>query len=236
MSTAGGGVNIVRDGLVFYVDAANPRSYISGTTTWTDLSIFNYNGTLTNSPTFNPLNSGSIVFDGVDDFVPLTSVINNGQNFSVFTWIYPGNINIRNTIFGNGYPYQSTKGWLFSTATGYGGITNSFFISIGQDEAYRTASNNSLILNKWNFVGGTVTNGGQNIKLYLNGVETSYFGGIQTIVPISYSNNESSIARRHSTNTEVFNGRISQVSIYNRVLSSSEILQNYNATRSRFGL
>lgn len=226
--------NIVTDGLILYLDAANIKSYVSGSTVWNDLVGTN-NGTLTNGPTFNSGNGGSIVFDGVNDFAPLTSVINTGQNFSVFAWIYPGNINIRNAIFGNGYPYQSTRGWLLATATGYAGITDNFFISIGQDEAFRSAANNCLTRNKWNFVGATVTNGGQSIKLYINGFETpSYFNGVQSIVSISYVTNESSIARRYSTNTEVFNGRIAQTSIYNRALSSTEILQNYNATKNRY--
>jgi hypothetical protein len=236
MSTAEGGGDIVRDGLVFYVDAANPRSYISGSTVWNDLSRSDYRGTLINGPTFSSLNNGYFIFDGTNDFAAINSVINTGQNFSMFAWVYLGNINVRNAVFGNGYPYQSTRGWLFSTATGYAGITDSFFISIGQDERVATAANNTLDRNKWNYIGVTVTNGGTSIKLYKNGLETQYITRIQGAFTITYIFNESSIARRYSSNTEYFNGNIAQTKIYTKTLTDTEILQNFNATRSRFGI
>jgi hypothetical protein len=231
---------IVTDGLVLYLDAANTRSYISGSTIWNDLTRRGRNGALNGAPSYNSSNGGSIVFDGTDDFASLPSVINTGQNFSVFAWINPGNINIRNAIFGNGYPFATSRGWLFSTATGYsvGGLsfTDTFFISIGADNAGATANNNSIVRNKWNLVGATVTNGGQSIKLYVNGVETSYVFLNQTPISISYITNESSVGRRFSTNTELFRGGIAQTSIYDRVLTPTEILQNYNTTKSRFNL
>jgi hypothetical protein len=60
---------IVTNGLVLNLDCGNRLSYPTSGTTWTDLSGNNNNGTLTNGPTFNPNNLGSIVFDGVDDYV-----------------------------------------------------------------------------------------------------------------------------------------------------------------------
>ena len=62
--------NIITDGLVLYLDAANTKSYVSGSTTWTDLVGLN-NGTLINGPTFNSANGGSIVFNGVNNYVTL---------------------------------------------------------------------------------------------------------------------------------------------------------------------
>jgi hypothetical protein len=64
-----GGPDTITDGLVLYLDAANTKSYIGSGTTWKDLSGNSNDGTLTNEPTFDSGNSGSIVFDGVDDFV-----------------------------------------------------------------------------------------------------------------------------------------------------------------------
>lgn len=236
MSTAEGGGDIVRDGLVLLLDAANPKSYLSGLTTWTDLSRSGFSGVLTNGPIYNSSNNGYFIFDGTNDCVVMNSVVDTGQNFSFFAWIYLGNINIRNAIFGNGYPYQSTRGWLVSTATGYFGVTDTFFISIGQDERAATTANNTLDRNKWNYIGATVSGGGTSIKLYKNGFETQYFARTQGAFNITYTFNESSVARRYSTNPEVFNGNISQTKIYNRVLTEQEIQQNFNATRSRFGI
>ena len=72
MSTLQGGPgNIVTNGLVLYLDAANTLSYTSGYTVWNDLSGNNNNGTLVDGPTFSSGNAGSIVFDGVDDYVKI---------------------------------------------------------------------------------------------------------------------------------------------------------------------
>jgi len=75
---------IVTDGLVLYLDAANTKSFISGSTTWNDISKNKNDGTLINGPTFNPNNMGSIVFDGLNDYV------NCGKNSSILFLIRSG--------------------------------------------------------------------------------------------------------------------------------------------------
>lgn len=227
---------IVTDGLVLCLDAGNTRSYPGSGTAWNDLSKEGNNGTLINGPTFNTGSGGSIVFDRVDDYVSCNSNTNAGSNFSVFAWINPGNINIRNGIVGNSYSFGDRQGFYLSTATNYGGTTNTFFISVGQDQAYRTAANNSISLNRWNYIGGIVSNGGQDIKLYSNGIETSYLGGFLSSNVVLYNNNQLLIGSRNTNTPEPFAGNIAQVSIYNKILSAQEILQNYNATKTRYGL
>ena len=227
---------IVTSGLTLLLDAGFTPSYPKSGTSWTDLSFSGNNGTLINGPTFNSSNGGSIVFDGVDDYVGRNTALNVGSNFSVFAWVKPGAINVRNGIVGNSYPYSSGAGWYFSTATNYGGTLNTFFISVGNDNAYRTANNSSITLNAWNYIGGTVTNGGQNIKLYVNGIETSYLGGLLTSNTITYTTPQFYVGRRVDSLPEPFIGSIATTQIYNRILSSQEILQNFNAQKSRFGL
>jgi hypothetical protein len=228
--------SIVTNGLVLNLDAGFTPSYPKSGTTWYDLSSGGNNGTLTNGPTFNSSNGGSIVFDGVDDYVLRDAFVDAGSNFSVFAWVKPGAINIRNGIVGNSYPYNSRQGFFLSTGTNYAGTTNTFFLSIGSDVAYRTAANNSITLNTWNYVGGTVINGGEDIKLYVNGTETSYFGGVLNSGTVTYSTNQLYIGARVGGNLEPFVGNIATSQIYNRVLSSTEILQNFNAQKGRFGL
>jgi hypothetical protein len=58
---------IVTDGLVLYLDAANSKSYVSGSTTWSDLSRGGNNGTLTNGPTYSSAKGGIIILDGSND-------------------------------------------------------------------------------------------------------------------------------------------------------------------------
>ena len=125
MSTVEGSRSIITNGLVLYLDAANTKSYVSGSTTWNDLSRNNNTGTLINGSTFNSLNGGSIVFDGIDDRVSGTT-INTGQNFTVNCWIFPTLLGAtRRALVGNGYPYTSRVGWFLCTAGG--GVNNTFF-------------------------------------------------------------------------------------------------------------
>jgi hypothetical protein len=78
--------NIVTDGLVLYLDAANVKSYVSGSTTWVDIAAGN-NVTLTNGPTFNSGNNGSIVFDGTNDYVQVTSPFGDIAS-GIFTGVF----------------------------------------------------------------------------------------------------------------------------------------------------
>ena len=77
----------VTDGLLLSFDAANTKSYPKSGTTWSDLSGNGNTGTLTNGPTFNSANGGSIVFDGVDDYVNVanaSSLNSSAQTISVW--------------------------------------------------------------------------------------------------------------------------------------------------------
>ena len=69
---AAAGPDIIEDGLILCLDAGNRQSYAGSGTVWRDL-VGSNNGTLTNSPTFNSANAGSIVFDGVNDYVSITN-------------------------------------------------------------------------------------------------------------------------------------------------------------------
>ena len=113
MSTVTGGQgNIVTNGLVLNLDAANPRSYPQpyNGTAWQNIAPVSSSlvGTLTNGPTFNSSNGGSIVFDGVDDNCVLGIVLNMGTNsLTINTWfksdqkLHANNQTIVNHSFGN---------------------------------------------------------------------------------------------------------------------------------------
>jgi hypothetical protein len=238
MSTVEGGGNVITDGLVLYLDAANTKSYIGSGTTWTDLSRGGNTMALVNGPTFNSSNNGSIVFDGIDDRVSLTSSINTGQNFTVSAWIYPTLLGgTRRCVVANSYNYSGRNGWLLNVAGGGG--TNGFFLSLGADLAYRTSANNLLTVNQWAFISAVCVSGGTNLLLYLNGVEVpSYLGTLLSSGTITYTYPQFNLGFRNvgGVTTDPYTGRIAQTSVYNRVLSAAEILQNYNATKSRFGL
>jgi hypothetical protein len=234
MSTVGGGVNIITDGLVLYLDAANTKSYPRSGTVWSDLSRSGNNGTLTNGPTFNNANGGSIVFDGVDDRVTRNFAINTGINFTVSSWIYPTLLGTtRRAVAANSYNYTTRNGWLFSTAGG--STNNSFFLSIGGDNVGIQAPANILNTNEWVYITATCQNGGV-LSLYKNGqvLNGSPYGTVGTI---TYTFSQFNVGFRVIPGTaDPFSGRIAQTLLYNRTLTAQEVLQNYNATKGRFGL
>jgi hypothetical protein len=109
------GPRVVTDGLVLYLDASNPKSYIGSGTTWNDLKKVN-DGTLTNSPVFDSEVKGNIMFDGVNDFVNLNSTVSvdNSNGWTSSAWykldeLVNDGIN-DDTIFGN-VGSTSTTGW-----------------------------------------------------------------------------------------------------------------------------
>jgi hypothetical protein len=112
-----------------------------------------------------------------------------------------------------------------------------FYLAIGADVALQSAYNESIIRNTWNYIGGTVLNGGENIILYVAGTAvTVSFAEVLATNTITYNTQDMAIGRRVSTQYEVFIGNIALVQIYNRVLSAQEVLQNYKATKGRYGL
>ena len=224
--------NIITNGLVFSVDAGFTPSYPKSTTTWYDLNGSN-NGTLTNGPTFNSNNNGSIVFDGVDDIVNfsnniLTNLTNNGITFDA--WIYPtDNLSSQQLVVG---------AWSQSATNDQGGL---FIIGSGPFIAIADGSTGeggqgfgTLSLNQWQYIVGS-WNTNRTYKTYINGV----IQGTGTQTGNGYNTTGSSLFKvggQNQNESRFFNGRISNVKIYNRVLSDSEILQNYNAQKGRFGL
>ena len=226
--------NIVKDGLILDMDAAKRDSYPGTGTAWNDISGFQYNGTLTNGPTFNSSNGGSIVLDGVDDRVSRTTNINTGQNFTVNAWIYPTLLGItRRAVAASSYNNTSLNGWFLCTA-GFS-TNNTFFFSVGADNAYRVAAANTLSLNQWVYISAVCQNGGGSINLYKNGIETSYGLTSLSTNTLTYTYPQFNVGFRDSAGTtDPYTGNISVVQIYNRALSSTEILQNYNATKGRY--
>lgn len=227
--------SIVTSGLVLYLDAANTRSYVSGSTIWNDLSRSGNNGTLTNGPTFNSGNGGSIVFDGSDDYANLGSSINFSNYTNGFTigfWVKVLNVSQSNrylfsklTNAGTDNQFSIVYGYVANTFELYGGAGGS-----GANQNIRT--NSQILVNdtNWHFLYYTV---GSTTTGYLDGV-------------VKFTNTYPSLTFLSSTNsnfTSTFNGSqnfgnlsISNMVLYDKILSTSEIQQNYNTTKTRFGL
>jgi hypothetical protein len=245
--------NTVTDGLVLYLDAANPNSYLSGSTIWNDISRSGTNGTLTNGPTFSSANGGSIVFDGVDDYIDAigtTSDYNyifSSGTFSLSFWIKKSANNVRYVIAGNTLT-NSEKGFFIIAEYGISGFgDNCLRMTVtGNQTNFRLiagSTNDNTLGTSWTHCTFTCQNPDKIGQWYINGVASTtstrvgsgnanqgtYYSG-----PATRTLN---IGRANFTSTTIpLNGNIAQFSIYNRTLSASEILQNYNATKGRFGL
>jgi hypothetical protein len=213
---------IVTDGLVLCLDAANKKSYSGSGTIWRDL-VGSNNGTLTNSPTYSSANGGSIVFDGSNDYVdiPYNSILNSSTTFTVDFWFKSNNIAKEQAFF------STTNA---SLASGYHiEVYNSkIILQVFPSQAY-TFSSQTLSSNIFYNVSVTYNSG--NIIYYING--TSAGTANYTFTP---SNIDAAIGKFTYNNSLYVNGNIPSFKFYNRALSPSEILQNYNAQKGRYGL
>jgi hypothetical protein len=231
------GPNIVREGLVFAVDAANPTSYPGSGTIWKDQTVNQNNGTLTNGPTFDSGNGGSIVFDGSNDYVDFDDILDL-STLSVSMWI---NCDVYNSgrqfLFGKWKnSHRAYALVLNQSGTSAGSITSQISIDGGSSNIGLATDSGVIDANgTWFNVG--FTHDGTTLKTYVNGVlgATATIGGAYTsgtahvaVGTILFSNDTSPL--------NPFNGQIANTQIYNRALSSSEVLHNYNALKGRFGL
>jgi hypothetical protein len=217
---------ISTDGLVLCLDAANPKSYPGSGTTWTDLSGNGNNGTLINGPTYSSSNGGSIVFDGVNDKV----VISSSSSFEFGT----GNL----TVSGWGYVTSHINfRILASTRPSNGAYANAWHIGTNANGTILLYSNalnlqsasNVVPVNQWFY--WTFTRDTGIGKLFVNTIVVA-----SGSVTNNYTLTQIGIGDFPISGAEPWAGRISQVSIYNRALSASEISQNFNALRSRFSI
>ena len=224
---------IVTNGLVMCLDAGNTKSYPGSGTTWTDLSGNGNNGTLTNGPTYNSINSGSIVFDGIDDHVLVAS------NASIPTGSAARTVSI--------WFYTNTTSWLTNVNTLFHYGTGSTGASFGIDMdvfpkmeffSWGGAGRDLIFNTTFSEVGWknicVTYDGITTVLIYENGVNT------QTLTLSSACNTSATGvyigAANPSAISSYFDGRISSTKLYNRALSAAEIQQNFNALRGRFGI
>jgi hypothetical protein len=223
-----GGPNISEEGLVLYLDAANTKSYPRSGTTWTDLSGNNNTGTLTNGPTFNGGNGGSIVFDGTNDFVtiPHTTLLNPTLSMTLSAWINVTTFTTFMSIFGKGSTVSGAGGYDFRIDSSTTLNLVKYFI----DDQTITLST-ALSTNIWYNI--TAVQSSTKVDYFINGITVGSYSNTA-----AYQTNtlEFRIARDRSTIPIYTPANIAGVMFYTRVLTAAEILQNFNATRSRFGV
>jgi hypothetical protein len=238
---------VVTNGLVLALDAGNVKSYPGSGTTWSDLTGNANNGTLTNGPTFNSANGGSIVFDGVDDYVNCgnssSTLLSSMTISSTFSFIsYSSGTYLIVSRLGGSPSYRHNY---FLGISDFGtGAKFYFGFKQSGTSAYPVVQINiSPVLNTiYNFTATYSTS--TSVALYLNGQNQSVTGPntatnpliTNQVVDIDSTTNCSIGSGAPSQNTFYSNARVYNAFIYNRALSAQEVLQNYNALKGRFGL
>jgi hypothetical protein len=224
---------IVTDGLVLYLDAANTKSYPGSGTTWNDLSRGGNNGTLINGPTFNSANGGSIVFDGVDDYGVLdinSGLDSNNITLNIIAKIPPQNNASLLFIF-NRTDYLTVGNWTGAIQGPPDGESFAM-VKLNPTNLLSVVRGGELRFTDNKFHDFVFTRSNNVDKFYVDGIEVGSFNNNQSMASQLYP---IEIGQRMSG---PFFKQITSISykIYNRALSTQEILQNYNATKTRYGL
>lgn len=225
---------VVTNGLVFYLDAANTRSY-SGSGLTVNGLVGGIGGTLINGTGYTSANNGTFIFDGTNDYI-LSNAITQNNNASALTWVVWAKRSASNTLvtfIQYSGPSSDIGLELWSNGVIYFEIGNG-------GNTYGDLSNNSA---SWQNVAmvfdGSGVDNSARLTAYINGVQRSLsYNG--TIPSTAGSGNTLYIGNTgpfSGPNSNIFStGNLGSFQSYNRALSPSEILQNYNATRKRFGL
>lgn len=222
--------------------------------TWYDLSGNGYNGTLINGATSNYTNKGVIFFDGSDDEITTTIPLTNFPSYSSFTfetWVrisaYPA------VLAANGYGVTYQAGVLMGATSycgaalyWYGNSSGNAFTLYGYirgADAYRNTSGYNFSLNQWYHCVMVNNAALGTLSLFING---SLYSSVTTAtLPYDSANtpsagnigiSKSQIDGGGTANYRAFGGQMASARIYNRALTNAEITQNYEATRTRFGL
>jgi hypothetical protein len=229
---------IVTDGLVFNLDGGFTPSYPKSGTTWYSVGQSGNTTSLSNGPTFNSNNGGSIVFDGSDDYGTITSTGAYGNNsFSITVAVYPefDNITFGRPIFTKTDSCGSTLefGIEYNRNNVPSGQPNKFSVLIGGNLAMESSS--QYLKNNWYIVTSNYNSSDGSYSLYVNG-ELSASG--TTGLDVGSGNGNWGIGRWDGCypNVPPWLGKISVILFYNKSLNNNQSIQNYNALKGRFGL
>jgi hypothetical protein len=222
---------IVTNGLVLNLDAANTKSYISGSTVWRDVSGNNNSGSLVGGPTFSSGNGGSIVFDGSNDYCTLGTKNLIQNDFTISIWFKLNSSGDKeHFIFSNNY--QTSPALLITAeVAGSSGVLTAYYAS-SSITSYVISSTTNIPISINNIT--LIRNGSTNIP-YLNGIEQTSRIFTNTTV-LGSGLYELGYASIRNKTTAYLQGNIYNTQIYNRALTQAEVTQNYNALKSRFAL
>ena len=227
------GPNMITNGLMFALDAANPKCFNSGDTTSTCLVTgFNCSGAsgtpndgthtpnTSNFPTYSSLNGGIFNFNGGKG-INIDGNLGFHTETSICMWFYKNSSAVQYLTDGRNNGGQ----WFLAN---YSSFNLNWSHSLRYNFSSTYNASDSAFLNQWYYMVTTSDNNGS--KLYLNGYEvsTSDSASADEDFGINYR-----IGTRYTTSTE-WTGYMGPIHFYNKVLTSDEVSQNYNALKTRF--
>lgn len=216
--------NIVTSGLKVNTDAGFVGSYPTTSSTWYDISGNANNGTLQNNPTFTSANSGSFTFNGSTQTSTLAS-LNLNQNFTLAGWYKPSVLN-GFAIFGQGIQGVNQGLHIWYTSN-----TLIRFGMYGNDTDFTVSTS----VNNWYYIACTYNNSSPYTKqLYINGSAQS--GAPQQAQSAYTGTGVFRLGATYSSGGNYGSGSFAGMTMYNSILSATEVLQNYNALKGRYGL
>jgi hypothetical protein len=229
---------IITDGLILALDAADKNSYPGSGTTWYDLSGNNLHMSLINGPTYS---NGALIFDGADDYAERTGVGLAYPSFTVDTFVQPySNPGNYRAFFSSTLASNSDYEYGINWDMGPYSSANFDAINLEVSRAYggfydRDVMTSSIPFNKWTHLAVVIDATGDTYKQYVNGQQE--YSGVYNGTTTNFDRIRVG-ARYYAGGTQGSNfpGAISKTSLYNRALSPTEVQQNYNAFRARFGL
>jgi hypothetical protein len=212
---------IATDGLILCLDAGNNRSYLGSGTEWRDLSNRGNNGTLVNGVGYNSSNQGSLVFDGSNDYVSIQN-ITTSKSCSICIWFKEN----APTAWSDVLTFQTGDDATASRLERHGVVPYQYNWYRGGFVTGTVLFSHSI--DKYDYI--VLTFDATNATCYKNGLQTaqsvsSDFGTASTIH-----------FGKRLTGTEYWKGNMSSIQIYNRSLSATEVAQNFNALRGRYGV
>jgi len=217
---------IVTSGLLINYDAAQLRSYPTTGTNVTDLSGNNTNGTLVNGVAFDTSNGGTFSFDGTNDYIEADLNVSGTTSKSINMWIYPKSTTQRGIC--GVRPPSAQSGWAIRINQSINTVT---YYHTGGNTVVSTAIIN---INNWHNICLVYNSSPTSATWYINGVVNNTVSPFAAATAASAGTGRIGIEGTFALG--YFNGYIQQYQQYNRVLTAAEILQNFNANRSRYGL
>lgn len=223
--------SVINAGLVMLYDSGNPRSYPGTGTLWRDLGLNGLSGTIYNGPNYS---NGIITYDGVDDYVNTACDI-SWNNTSYASWtvaLKPGNLTQGNAGFlGKMYPdwewafYQQQSALAMVYWNSGGGHTNGMDWTV--NNFFDSTTNYVIFGYTWN---------GSTSRIYRNGSLLATVGSVDPSINQNRSNSVMMGGHIYVWGDYYWAGAMPYVAAYNRTLSDTEMEQNFNALRGRYGI